>query len=300
MQINDRDKNTSYTEKYQDHIPCNFAYKLICIDDKFSKPVVLHRGKNPVNKFIEAILEEYDYCKKVMKKHFHKNLVMSVEDERRFQSSNKCWICKKLFTDEDKNVRGHDHITRKYRGSACLNCNINLKLTKKVSVKFHNLRGYDGHLLIQEIDEFDVEISVIPNGLEKYMAFTINKNLIFIDSMQFINSSLNVLVRNLSDNDFKHLSQDFRGDLLKLVKQKGVYPYEYMDNFEKFFEKQLPDRSKFYSSLKNECISKKDYLHSIIVWNVFKMNTMSDYNDLYLEIDVLLLPDVFEKFISTC
>ena len=72
---------------------------------------------------------------------------------------------------------------------------------------------------MEEISKFDVEISVIPNGLEKYMAFTINKNLIFIDNMQFVNSSLDVLVKNLSDNDFKYLSQEFRSDLFKLVEQ---------------------------------------------------------------------------------
>ena len=58
-----RKNNTSYTEKYQDHIPCGFAYKVACTDDKFSKPLVLYRVKNEVNKFIEAILKEYDYCK---------------------------------------------------------------------------------------------------------------------------------------------------------------------------------------------------------------------------------------------
>ena len=140
-------------------------------------------------------------------------------------------MCNRLFTDEDKKVRDHDHMTGKYTGSAHSNCNINLKLTKEVAVINHNLRGYDGHLIMQEISKSDVEISVRPNGLEKYTAFTINKNLIFIDSMQFMNSSLNVLVKNLSDNDIKHLSQDFSGDLLKLVKQKGVYPYEFMESF---------------------------------------------------------------------
>ena len=64
LQINDRDKSISYTEKYQDHIPYSFAYKVVCIDDKFSKPAALYIGKNAVNKFIEAILEEHDYCKK--------------------------------------------------------------------------------------------------------------------------------------------------------------------------------------------------------------------------------------------
>ena len=78
---------------------------------------------------------------------------------------------------------------------------------------------------MQEIGKFDVKVNVIPNRLEKYMAFTINNNLVFIDSMQFMNSSLDSLVKNFSDNDFKYLSQEFSDYLLKLVKQKGVYPY---------------------------------------------------------------------------
>ena len=73
-----------------------------------------------------------------------------------------------------------------------------------------------------------MKVSVIPNGLEKYMALTINRNLVFIDSMHFMNSRLDSLVKNLSDNDFKYLSEEFSGEFLKLVKQKGVYPYEYM------------------------------------------------------------------------
>ena len=75
---------------------------------------------------------------------------------------------------------------------------------------------------MQEIGKFDVNISVVPNGVEKHMAFTINKNLVFIDNMQFMNSSLDSLVKNLSDIDFKHLSQEFSGDLLKLVKKRRV------------------------------------------------------------------------------
>ena len=91
-------------------------------------------------------------------------------------------------------------------------------MTKKVPVIFPNLRGYDSHLIIEEISKCDVEVSVIPNGLERYMASTINKNLVFIDSMQLINSSLDALVKNLSDNDFKYLPEEFSGDFLELVK----------------------------------------------------------------------------------
>ena len=73
--------NTSYTEQCQSHVPCNFAYKVVCIDDKFIKPVVLYRRENAVNKFIEAILNEMTYCRGVIKKHFDKNLLMSEEDK---------------------------------------------------------------------------------------------------------------------------------------------------------------------------------------------------------------------------
>ena len=125
---------------------------------------------------------------------------------------------------------------------------------------FHNLRGYDSHLIIKDISKFDVKVNVMPNGLEKYMAFTINKKLVFIDSMQFMNSSLDSLVKNLSDNDFNYLSKEFSSEFLKLVKEKGVYPYVYMDSFKKFFEDKLPDRCKFFSSLKGKCINEKNYL----------------------------------------
>ena len=59
----ERSDNTSYTETYQNHIPCSFSYKAVCVDDKFSKPVVLYRGKNAVCRSIKAILKEYDYCR---------------------------------------------------------------------------------------------------------------------------------------------------------------------------------------------------------------------------------------------
>ena len=88
---------SSYTKKYQDHIPCSFAYKVLCIDDKFSKPIVVYRGKNAAYELIKAILKEYKYCKKIKNKHFNKNLIICEEEEQLFQESNNCWICGKLM-----------------------------------------------------------------------------------------------------------------------------------------------------------------------------------------------------------
>ena len=106
-----------------------------------------------------------------MKKHFNKILIMNEEEEYLFQQSNSCSICEKLIDNDDEKVRDHCQVTGKFRGAAHRSCNINFQLTKKIPVIFHNLRGYDSHLIFNELDKFDVKINVIPNGLEKYMAF---------------------------------------------------------------------------------------------------------------------------------
>ena len=195
----------SYTKKYHDHIPCSYAYKIVCIDDRFSKSIVVYRGENATYKLTRAIRKEYKYCKKIMKKHFNKNLIMNEEEEYLFQQSNSCWICEKLIDNDDEKVRDHCHITGTFRGAAHWSCNINSQLTKKIQVIFHNLKAYNSHLIFSELNKFDMKINVIPYGLEKYMAFFLGRNLVLIDSMQFMNSSLDKLVKNLSDEDFKYL-----------------------------------------------------------------------------------------------
>ena len=99
------------------------------------------------------------------------------------------------------------------------------------------MRGYNSNLIFNELDKFDVKISVIPNGLKKCIVFFLNKNLVFMDSMEFMNSNLDKLVKNLSDEDFKYLVQEFGCENLELLKQKDASPYEYMNSFERFNEK---------------------------------------------------------------
>ena len=115
-------------------------------------------------------------------------------------------------------VRDHCQVAGKFRGEAHWNCNINLQLTKVVFIIFHNLRGYGCHLIFDQLKNFDVKIDVILNRLEKYMAFFLNKNLVFIDSMQFMNSSLEKLVKNFLDNDFKYLTKEFGSKNLEVLK----------------------------------------------------------------------------------
>ena len=128
--------------------------------------------------------------------------------------------------------------------------------------------------------------------------------------MQFMNSSLDKLVKNLSDEDFKYLVEEFGSENLEILKQKGAYPYEYMNNFERFNEEKLPPRKYFLSSTKkgkidndgkisNGHVSIIDYLMCEKIWNKFEMKNMNDYHDHYLKKDVLLFADVFEKFSDT-
>ena len=140
-----------------------------------------------------------------MKDQFNKYSVMTEKEEYLFQKSNNCWICKKIIDHDDEKVRDYCHITGKFRGSAHWDCNINFKLTKTIPVIFNNLKGYDSHLIFSELYKFNLKVYVIPNGLEKYIAFFLGRDLVFIDSMQFVICSLDKLVKNLADKDFKYL-----------------------------------------------------------------------------------------------
>ena len=215
---------------------------------------------------------------------------MSDEEEYLFQQSNNCWICRMIINNDNEKVRDRCHIISKFRGAAHQSCNLNFQLTKIIPVIFHNLKGHDRHLIFSVLHKFNLKFSVIPNGLETYMAFFLNKNLAFIDSMQFMNSSLDKLVKNLSDEDLKYLVEEFDFKNLEISKQKGAYPYEYMNSFERFDEDKLPARKFFFSSTKKRKIdndgkisdghiSIKDYLTCERVWNKFDMKNTGDYHD---------------------
>ena len=308
----------SYTEAYQKHTDCGYGYKVVCCyDDKYSKPVQIHRGENAIHKFMENMLEEVNWCKSKMKKHFNKPLKMTKEDEKDFQKAIKCHICDQQYTDKDIRVRDHCHITGKFRGSAHQDCNLKLRIKPdniKIPVIFHNLRGYDSHFIMQQIgeiakkhayknkrgEECHMNINCIPNNMEKYLAFMLGNHLVFLDSLQFMNSSLDNLIKNLPDEAFKYTKQEFEKEQFNLMKRKGIYPYDHMDSFDRFNETQLPEKQDFYSILNNEHISDEQYKHAQNVWNTFNLKTMGDYHDLYLKSDILLLADVFENFRKTC
>ena len=240
-----------------------------------------------------------------------------------------CLVCQESLIREQfvDAVRDHCHITGRFRGAAHNACNLKLRLNPKttsIPVVFHNLRGYDSHLLMQAIskikppedegeeltdrqelekylqEERDYKLSCIPNNTEKYISFSLGQ-LRFIDSAQFLLASLAKLVAANSPEAFQ-ITARYEPDRQKrqLLLRKGVYPYEFMDSWERFEAAQLPPKEAFYSKLSDEHISDSDYAHAQQVWKTFECRTLGDYTDLYSRTDVLLLADVFENFRKTC
>ena len=147
-----------------------------------------------------------------------------------------------------------------------------------------------------------MNLNAIPNNMEKYMASMLGYNLVFIDSFQFMSSSLDKLVSNFPKEDLKYTSAIFKGNALNLMSKKGVYRYDYMamDSFNKFNQTTFPTKEQFYSQLNDEHISDEQNKHAKKVWKGFNLKTMADYHDLYLLSDILLLADVFENCRKTC
>ncbi len=161
---------------------------------------------------------------------------------------NTVTYIEKKFTEDDKTlkdkkrVRDRCYITGKYRSAAHNKCNLNYKYKIMVSVIFRNFRVYDSHLIIQAIGRTNTEdISCIPYNMEKYLSF-IWEHMEFLDSMQFMNS-LEKFVNKLED--YPHVKQEFK-EKSNLVTQKGLYPYEYLESFDKFDDARVPPQVTFY------------------------------------------------------
>ena len=316
------DDGKSFTNQYQKHSPSGFSYLIKCFDDNlFSPKLVKYTAKSPDDDIPQLFIE---YLEKDIKEIYNrfkkpKKMVMTWEDRMTYKKATHCHICEEEIKDEDvyRKVRDHCHLTGKFRGAAHSICNLKYRLPKFYPVIFHNLSGYDSHLFIKNLGKSEGKIDCIPNNEEKYISFTkeilvdkfideegeekeVKRKIRFIDSFKFMATSLDNLVKNLPKDSFKNLTEFYEGDELDLIKRKGVFPYDWFDNFGKLSADNLPPKEAFHSILNDSGISEEDYIHAQNVWKTFKMKTMRDYHDLYLKSDVLLLSDVIENFRDVC
>lgn len=302
-EYDDRAKS-EYTENIQVHEASSFGYYICCESKPELNEYVAYRGLNCAKIFTETISKDLLRLYKYL--CINKPMIpLSDKEKESFRNSTSCHICKKSFTKNEKFVTDHDHFTGLYRGPAHKSCNLKTKKCSFIPIIFHNLSNYDCHLFITEFANICGRINIIPKTKEKYISFTkflpINSQesvqLKFIDSLNFLSSSLDKLVHTLRSDDFTNLRKYFEDEkLFNLIKRKGVYCYNFIDSIKRYEETQLPPRSKFFNKLTSESISEENYNHAIKVWKAFNIKTLGEYTDLYLKCDVLLLADVFEKF----
>ena len=163
----------------------------------------------------------------------------------------------------------------------------------------HNLKAYDGHLIVKALKSEFGRVGLIPQNLKKYLSLTVGQ-LKFSDSFQFTPKSLDVLSKTLEDDEFKYLVESCTTSHFDLIRRKGVYPYDYMDSVERFEETALPSQDASFNKLSGSSCSGADYAHATRVWDAFVCETIADYHDVYLQLDVMLLTVCFEKFRRTC
>ena len=206
-----------------------------------------------------------------------------------------------------KRVRDHDHRTGLYRGPAHQLCNYNYRLPKKIPLFFHNLKNYDSHFILANLKENCFQkCNIIPQSIEKFISFSLD-NIQVLDSYNFLSESLSNLVDNLqkSGGNFtitkkifkKYIDED--KDNENILLRKSIYPYEYMNSFDKFNETSLPSIKSFYSSLSGNSISQEDYEFARTVWKKLNIKNLGEYHDFYCLLDTALLSDVFQVFRKT-
>ncbi|MFM2392193.1 MAG: hypothetical protein RLZZ546_170 [Bacteroidota bacterium] len=316
LDYDEHEANKSSTEKTEKHTVCGFSYKVVCTVPEHTKETIIYRGSDSGKKFIKAMLKEQDIIMELYKSD--EGMYLTNEEEENHQKATVCYLCNDPFSNkitytekgkerkEFSKVRDHCHLTGKYRGAAHSKCNLKNRYPRFIPVVFHNAKNYDSHIILKNIVKNIKRVSCIPNNEEKYISFSIEK-LRFIDSFQFMASSLEKLVENqmkgMTEEQCRQklkYNNEVWGENFMMMTRKGVYPYEYMNSFDKFNQTTQPNKKDFYSSLRDEHIKNEDYEHFLKVWKHMAISNLGEYHDLYLKSDVLLLCDVFENFRSFC
>lgn len=310
---NKPDLNQSFTITTHKHKPHSFAYYIKCnYNDSLSK-FELYRGVDCAQKFIEFLERD---VKDIYQRYLKEKVLMhplTQDEQNKFETASHCHICEKDFiADANDRVRDHCHLTGKFRGASHSICNLNYKIPTFIPIFFHNLSGYDSHLFIKELASENSRIDVIAQSKEKYISFT--KHILvdetddgantyiklrFLDSFKFMSSSLDSLANDLMDQACYNMKKMFPDDF-QLMRKKSVFPYDFIDSFEKLNYHQLPDKSEFYNKITSSDIKDEEYSRAKLIWEKFHCKTLGDYSDIYLKIDVLLLADVFENFRDVC
>ena len=338
MKVNKKDGDeepvNNNTQYYQKHVPNSFGLKYNCIHNEYNDEYKCFINKDDKKLTRDFILECEKYAKysyKLTQKHKLKVIWKNQNEINKHNKTNKCVKCNCNFDIKNKKTAHHDHINGEFIGTYCNTCNLKYQYQRFIPIYIHNLKGYDSHLFIEALYDnstAEEKFHCIPNTEEKYLSFSktikvdeyydkktetikpILYEIKFIDSYAILSGSLDSLTENLKKNctntlelrnTFINTSKEFPNDEdFVLMTSKGVYPYDYIDNFDKLNEPQLPKRKMFYSRLNNQHIKLKEYARAQHIFLHFKCKSIMDYHKLYLKADVLLLNDIWNNFKDVC
>lgn len=206
------------------HLPCAVRYYFICNYDDSKSSYRDYVGEDSPAWLIQELrilAEEVDQILEDPKPMDP----LTPEEEEEFQTALFCHIRELLFQEGDERVRNHSHLTGKFRSATHKGCNLNSKDWQAIPVIFHNLSGYDAHYLINDLaNSFEGRINLIPLNKEKYISFTkhtdgLSVSLRFIDSLRFLNASVDKLVKNMDElplleRTYSYLTPEQRQSLL--------------------------------------------------------------------------------------
>jgi hypothetical protein len=281
----------------------------------------IYTGKDSDEVFIEKIQELEEELTEIIENEKNKNketIIMNSEQKIQYDKCQSCWMCENSFTEENHKVRHHNHFTGEYHSPLCNSCNIQVKPKIRIPVLFHNL-NYDKNVFFKSICKFKKiksnKVSILPDNSQNFKSFSIG-NLHFIDTIRFMQDSLENLIKNVAPENMTFLKSLANDDnQFSIMRRKGLFPYEWFNDINKFdisidelkpedFDNQL-NMSKLKCcnySWENEYKEDKIYNE----WDYFKyvvktldIKTFRDYHDFYLNIDVNGLADVFENFRKT-
>ena len=290
----------SFTCQLEKHEAVSYTLIVIDINDR----IIFHEfyvGVDAATKFLITLKKVFNKVMEKMKKIVPMNTNLRTDYDK-----NTCHICQNEFKIGEIRTRDHSHWSTDghIRGLAHQSCNLNMRATYFLPVVIHNSKNYDNHLILKGIPQNYVEsVYIIPVNTEKFTMFYLD-SVKFIDSFQFLDSSLESLVQNLkkSDHKFNIFNQFFENENeenKKMLLGKGIFPYSYFESLSILEEKSLPPKNAFYNQLTKSNISDEDYEHACAVYKAFKCKTFSDYLELYQNLDVVLLSEVFTSFRRT-
>ena len=303
----------SYTTKVQKHDPISYCFRFV----SFNQSIIENRTiKYTGEDAMEHMVIELEYLVSIIYNIPQGKPIFGREEKIIQANSHHCYLCGEIF-GERKKLRDFNYYTGEYLGACHCSCQSNQP--NFIPIFFHNLSHYDSHLFITNLASriSGEKINVIPNNEQNYISYTKeslvdvkktedNKDikiffkLRFVDSLKFLGCSLSTLANNLPKDKFYNLEERFSGKLLEMAKRKGVFPYDWFNMIEKLDWESLPTFEDFFSLLLGEGISRDEYEFALEVWKEFGCKTFKDYLELYNEIDVLLLADVFENFREIC